>query len=269
MKRRSFIKHTAVSGVVYSVAGCKKTVTSSDKTHVMSLSWDDGFKKSFTKVAEIHEQYGSKACLNVIATGHLSTFRAIDQWILPELMGDFDLWNDLVARGHEVMPHTWEHKNLTKISVAEAKERIDMCLEYFADNLDGYDPDKAVYNYAFNASTEELDLYCLEKVRAVRTGYWVLDRHHINSFPSKGDNKPARMACWFYGPDIGDDHIDKEINAFLQSEGGWMIVNLHGLDDEGWGPVSTKYYDGLVKRLVEVPHLDLLPVGEVIDRYIG
>jgi len=188
MKRRSFIKNTAVSGVVYSLAGCMKTITSLEKTHIISLSWDDGFRKSFTRVAEIHENYGSKACLNVIATGHLPTFQAIDPWILPKLMGDFNLWNDLVSRGHEVMPHTWEHKNLTKISATEAKERIDKCLEYFAANLDGYDPEKAVYNYAFNASTEELDLYCLEKVRAVRTGYWVLDRNHINGFPSLSDD---------------------------------------------------------------------------------
>ncbi len=269
MKRRSFIKHTAVSGVVYSLAGCKSTSAALDKTHVISLSWDDGFKKSFTKVAEIHEQYGSKACLNVIATGHLPTFQAIDPYILPELMGDFNLWNNLVSRGHEIMPHTWEHKNLTRISVSEAKERIDKCLEYFDDNLDGYDPAKAVYNYAFNASTEELDMYCLQKVRAVRTGYWVLDRDHLNTYPSSSDDQPTRLACWFHGPDIGDEHVDEEINKFLSSDGGWMIVNLHGLDDEGWGPVTTSYYDGLVKRLVEIPHLDLLPVGQVIDRYMS
>ena len=164
MKRRSFLQRTALSGVTYALSSCGIRATPEGKTHVISLSWDDGFKKSFERVAEIHENYGSKACLNVIATGHLPTFKAIDEWILPELMGDFNLWNDLVSRGHEIMPHTWEHKNLTKVSVNEAKERIDKCLEYFSANLDGYDPKKAVYNYAFNASTKELDLYCLEKV---------------------------------------------------------------------------------------------------------
>jgi hypothetical protein len=38
------------------------------KPHLITLSFDDGFEKSFTKTAEIHESFGLKACLNIIAT---------------------------------------------------------------------------------------------------------------------------------------------------------------------------------------------------------
>ena len=41
---------------------------------------------------------------------------------------------------------------------------------------------------------------------------------------------------------------------------------MHGLDDEGWGPVSATYVDGLLKRLVKVKNLDILPVGEVVRK---
>jgi len=274
MKRRQFLKSSAVSAAVYPLISCKSTSllnlkSSTEKTHIISLSFDDGFRKSFLRVAEIHENYGTHACLNVIASGHLPSFQAIDPWILPELMGDFNDWNILISKGHEVMPHTWEHKDLTKVSLPEAKERLDKCFDYFNENLDGYSHDTAVYNYAFNASTEELDLYALTKVKAIRTGYWVAlkDDKITNEFPKANYSEPIRLGCWFHGPDNGDMAIDKGVNEFLSSDGGWLIINMHGLDDEGWGPVSTSYYDGLIKRLIKIDNLDLLPVGEVLKKY--
>ena len=38
--------------------------------------------------------------------------------------GDFGLWNDLKARGHEVMPHGYKHANKASIPLAEAKDLI-------------------------------------------------------------------------------------------------------------------------------------------------
>lgn len=35
------------------------------QTHILSLSFDDGFKKSFYQIAKIHENYGLKACLSL------------------------------------------------------------------------------------------------------------------------------------------------------------------------------------------------------------
>ena len=53
--------------------------------------------------------------------------------------------------------------------------------------------------------------------------------------------------------------VESEINKFLEEPGGWLILNLHGLDNEGWGPVSTNYLDGLLKRLVDIePAVDRL-----------
>ena len=53
-------------------------------------------------------------------------------------VGNFNDWNALKKRGHEIMPHSWEHQNLTKIPFENAKELIDKCLNYFEENLDGY-----------------------------------------------------------------------------------------------------------------------------------
>ena len=103
------------------------------KSHILTFSFDDGFKKSFYKIADIHEQYGLKACLNVIAAGHFPDFNTDPKWMPPAQMGNFDDWNVLKKRGHEVMPHTWRHLNLTKIPFKKAKQNIDKCLDYFED----------------------------------------------------------------------------------------------------------------------------------------
>jgi len=257
MKRREFIEATALMSMGLGLSSFKSKI----KTHIISFSFDDGFKKSFYQAAEVHEEYGLSACLNVIAKGQTVK----DDFIQRSPIGDMEDWNILKSRGHEVMPHTWKHKNLTKIPLKKAKKNIDKCLDYFEEHLEGYDPSSAIYNYAYNASNDALDKHVLQRVRAVRTGFWIaFDKEKFHELPLQGSHK-FRLGCMMHGPGNCDEYLEKEINEFLASQGGWMIFNLHGFDDEGWGPVSTKYYDRLLKRLVQVKTLDVLPVGEVMS----
>lgn len=258
MKRRHFIKTTATAAVIPSLGFKPSNAT---KTHIITFSFDDGFKKSFLKLADIHEEYGLKACLNVIASGHMPDFKQVDDWILPELMGDFEDWNNLVFRGHEVMPHSWQHKNLAKLDPYEAKQLIAKCIVYFNENLMRFDPKKAVFNFPFNSSTNKLDKYALSLVRAVRN--W--GDGEINPFPSK--KSKFILGCRTNGPGNNDEWLDEKINKFLAMDGGWLIFNLHGLDDEGWGPISTEYFIALLERLVVVKNLEIIPTGMALEKY--
>ena len=170
MNRRGFVKATALISLGLGLSSFFRR----GKTHILTLSFDDGFRKSFLSIADIHKEYGLRACLNVIASGHLPGFKGAGQWVRPELMGNFDDWNTLKSQGHEIMPHTWDHLNLTEIPLEEAKQNIHKCLDYFREHLEGYNPLDAVYNFAFNASTNELDEFTLRSVRAIRTGGWLV-----------------------------------------------------------------------------------------------
>ena len=256
MNRRSFIKTTAVSSIAFGLGG----FTNHSKSHILTLSFDDGFKKSFYKVADIYESHGLQACFNVIASGHLPEFKGVDRWILPELMGNFDDWNHLKSRGHEVMPHSWKHLNLTNQPLDEAKDLILKCLNYFESHLDGYLSSQAVFNFPFNASTPELEAFTLSKVLAIRSA----GESPIAEIPRP--QKTYRQACWSNGPQNIDKWVEKQVNSFLEGSGGWMILNTHGLDDEGWGPMSTSYLEGLIARLVKVDKLEIMPTGEVLSR---
>lgn len=259
MRRRQFIKTSAAIGIAPTL-GFRQSNT--QKTHLISFSFDDGFKNSFFKLADIHEEYGLKACLNVIASGHFPNFKAVDDWILPELMGDFDDWNGLASRGHEVMPHSWQHLNLAKQKPETANQLISKCIDYFNENLMHFDAEKAVFNYPFNASTDELNIYALTRVRAVRT--WA--NGPVNPLP----NKSTRiLGCTSNGANNIDAWVDEHVNKFLTMDGGWFIFNLHGLDSEGWGPVSTDYFTGLLERLVVIKNLEIIPVGMALEKYAG
>jgi len=262
MNRRSFNQKLALGSLAM---GLDPSLTLNPKTHILTLSFDDGFKKSFYKIAQIHEDFGLRACLNVIAAGHLPGFKAVGQYILPELLGNFDDWNILKQRGHEIMPHSWTHLDKTKIPVEDAKELIIKCLDYFETHLEGYRSSHAVYNFPFNSSNEELDQFTLTRVKAIRTGGWlVLKENQVNPVP--GPNQTRRLGCWSKGPENIDQWVEMQVNTFLSGQGGWLILNLHGLDGEGWGPVSAEYLHGLLQRLITIKNLELLPAGEVMTR---
>ena len=176
------------------------------------------------------------------------------------ILGDFDDWNTLKSRGHEVMPHSWEHLNLTKVSLEKAKENVDKCLDYFEANLEGYISGEAVYNFAYNASNPLIEDYILQRTSAVRTGGWLMLKDRRANLLSE----TKKLGCWGQGPDNCDDYVEKEINDFLNTSGGWLILNLHGLDNEGWGPISTRYLDRLLHRLVRLPQVSVRPAGEIL-----
>jgi len=259
LTRRSFIKTTAISSIAFGFS----PFTGIEKTHILTLSFDDGFKKSFYKVADIYEKHGLSACFNIIASGHLPSFKGVGQYIRPELMGNFDDWNNLIARGHEVMPHSWQHLNLTQQPLEEAKSLIMRCLDYFELHLEGYESSDAVFNFPFNASTPELEEFAMSKVLAVRSQ----GESAVNEIPGR---QPAyRQGCWSKGPENIDSWVEEQVTQFLNSTGGWLILNSHGLDEEGWGPMSTAYLEGLMARLAVIDKLEIIPTGAVLKRSKG
>ena len=229
-----------------------------EKKHYITLSFDDGFKKSSILTAEIYDRYNLSACINVIATAHLPDF------VLPNEyhswpVGDFDLWNDLKARGHEIMMHGYKHAHKNEIPFSEGKELILKCIDYFTSKLKGFEPKKSVFNFPFNASTPELEAWLPTQVMAFRTG-----GPPINPLPHKGQFK---LTCSAFGPDNCEKHLDSEIEKLLQQPSGWLVYNTHGLDDEGWGPIRSKYLDDLLKRLTAIKTVEIIPAGKALSKF--
>jgi peptidoglycan/xylan/chitin deacetylase (PgdA/CDA1 family) len=226
-------------------------------SHIVSLSFDDGFEKSSINTAEIFEKYKLSACINVIASAHENQFELPNEYHAWPV-GDFDLWNELQARGHEIMPHSLKHSNLRESPLEEAKELVLKCLEIFENKLDSFDRSTAVFNFPYNQSSPEIEEWILREVMAFRTG-----GPEINKLPFQG---MTRLSCTSYGPDNIDAHLESRIKNLLALPEGWLIYNTHGLDDEGWGPVSSSYLDELLSRMSELDHVAVLPVGRALTQ---
>jgi peptidoglycan/xylan/chitin deacetylase (PgdA/CDA1 family) len=226
------------------------------KSHLITLSFDDGFEKSSIKTAEIYDKYGLSACINVIASAHLAQPGSTDAYHTWPV-GDFSLWNDLKRRGHEVMPHSYRHANLTQMPLKEARKLVNKCIAVFEEELEGFRSEESVFNLPYNASTPELEGWLKTKFRAIRTG-----GNPVNPLPHKD---LFRLGCTSHGPENIDEHLEKTVNAFLEGPPGWLVYNTHGIDDEGWGPVSAVYLDELLDRLTRLPTVSVLPVIPALD----
>jgi peptidoglycan/xylan/chitin deacetylase (PgdA/CDA1 family) len=228
------------------------------KPHQLTLSFDDGFRDSFTRIAEIHERHGLAACLNVMALGdrpELFAGHANDVQV-GFAKGDFALWNRLAARGHEIMPHGLVHENYAQLPLAEAKRSTQRCLEIFARELQGFDARRAVFNFPYNSSTPELEAWLPGEVRAFRSG-----GTGVNPLPRRS---LTRLSTTGRGPDGTEADCERAIGELLARESGWLIYNLHGLDGEGWGPVRAEWLDEQLARLRRIPSLAIMPAARAL-----
>ncbi len=73
-----------------------------------------------------------------------------------------------------------------------------------------------------------------------------------------------RVTCISFGPDRCDEHLIRTIESFLAGPPGWLCYDLHGLDDEGWGPVGSETLDRLLEHLV-ARHVHVLPITAALD----
>jgi len=223
--------------------------------HIVTLSFDDGLAKSSRITAEIYEKHGLSACLNVLATAHLKSFvppGASHQFPA----GDFDLWNELQARGHEIMPHGFKHACKASVSFEEARKLITDCLDVFTRELKGFQAGEAVFNFPYNKSTPELEAWLPTVVRAFRTR-----GEMVNPLPHPGQ---VKLTTNGYGPGNCEQNLDFEIDRLLKMPEGWLIYSAHGIDEEGYGPMSAEYLDRLLDRLCRLENVRILPAGRAL-----
>ncbi len=224
--------------------------------HIISLSFDDGFEKSNIKIADIYEKLGLSACFNVLAFEEVDGERVDDpyhHW--PK--GNFELWNELQERGHEIMPHGLIHHNLASMPLAHAQNSITRCLEIFSQELKNFQAQEAIYNFAYNASTPELEAWLTGVVKAYRTG-----GDAINPLPHAGQ---VKLTTSGYGPENCEWHLDEQITMLFTQPSGWLIYNTHGLNEEGWGPIRAVYLEKLVEKLSSMDGVTILPVGKALS----
>jgi peptidoglycan/xylan/chitin deacetylase (PgdA/CDA1 family) len=226
------------------------------KRHLVTLSCDDGFRDSCIRLAEIHERHGLKACLNVLAADDGSFGGDAGDVQQQAVKGDFALWRELAQRGHEIMPHGWNHTNKAAVPLATAQDLISRCLAAFTRELPAFEARTSVFNFPYGASTPALEAWLSTQVRAFRPG-----GNGFNPLPSRAT---IRVTCTATGPTGIEAHLEGLIARLLAMPEGWLVYNLHGLDGEGWGPVPAPWLDGLLGRLTKMPSVLVQPTASLL-----
>ena len=219
--------------------------------HIVTLSFDDGFLKSNLRIAELYEARGLAACFNVLALGHDDARLVDDPGLSGIPKGGFSFWNELQARGHEIMPHGYRHANLPRLPFEEACSLIAACLDVFTRELRGFEAREAIFNFPYNASSPELEAWLAPRVRAFRTL-----GDGINPLPHAGQVRLTTTGC---GPENCEHDLERLVARLLDRPEGWLVYNLHGLDDEGWGPIGSAWLERLLDRLLDVESVRILP----------
>jgi peptidoglycan/xylan/chitin deacetylase (PgdA/CDA1 family) len=212
--------------------------------HYVTLNFDDGFRVSSVKTADIFEKHGLRADFNVLAE---------------PARGDFGLWNELQARGHVIQPHGYNHTDKSRIPLAEAQGLICLCLDIFGERLAGFNAKSAIFNFPNNASTPDLEAWLPAVVRAFRT-----EGPATNPLPTADTVKILST-----GAEEAEECLDRWLAELLSRPDGWLVYSAHGLDGEGWGPLRSSYLDRLLGALVEREDVSLLPATAVLAIHAG
>jgi peptidoglycan/xylan/chitin deacetylase (PgdA/CDA1 family) len=159
------------------------------------------------------------------------------------------------------MPHGYQHAHLASLPLDQAKDLIRRCLELFSKELRGFDPKKAVFNFPYNQSSPELEAWLPSVVMAFRT-----TGGELNPIPTANT---VKITTGGYGPDNAEKDVDGNVEKLLAQPTGWMVYNLHGLDEEGWGPIRPAYLEKLLGRLREIESVRILPTARVLMQARG
>jgi peptidoglycan/xylan/chitin deacetylase (PgdA/CDA1 family) len=200
----------------------------------LTISWDDGFRRSCGKIAAIYERFGLRAEFNIVASrarpGGGDSVHA-----------DFGFWNELQARGHSIQPHGFDHSNKSKIAFEDARDLILRCLNVFSNSLRGFSAEQAIFAFPYNAATPELEEWLSGIVRAYRVSG---PGPAINPCPTASTQRIQTV-----GLEAAAAGLERYVQELREAESGWLVYTAHGLDGEGWGPMESAFLEGILERM--------------------
>lgn len=219
---------------------------------VVSFCFDDGFRASAEKIRAIFEARGLAATFCALAAPE----QAQDPFIRGAEIADWGYWREAVSAGHEVAPHGWAHERLSELPPAEASASLERTLEAFARELPGFEAREQIFHLAYLAAPDPVVAHLSSRVLGVRRR---MGREGLN--PGRGHVRGGDVDCVSFG-DGADELVTRRLSRFA-GEAGWLVLVLHGLDGEGWGPVRAATLERALDHLLAAC-VEVRPAGAVL-----
>ena len=188
----------------------------------ITFSFDDGYLNSCKKACEILHPYKA-------------TFYLTSGWIRPnqcEIIdelnknidhGSIEDWTNIYKEGHDIGAHTHTHILMTDPTIhTECSKSLE-----FIKQIQAEPPYSFATTFFGNVSHAIINMF-----DSIRVGY--KQNNFYNSL-EKIDLKLMRSFC-----PLAEKRTMDSVRKIIQDmpDGHWIILTLHGLDGEGFSPVS-------------------------------
>jgi peptidoglycan/xylan/chitin deacetylase (PgdA/CDA1 family)/lysophospholipase L1-like esterase len=146
---------------------------SGDRAAAVSYTFDDGLRDQYTLAVPMLNEVGFKGTFFIIPGSTAETPQLAEQKQNDKRAWGSISWPELktmAAQGHEISNHTWSHRNMLKLSVAEFELELSKACDAIKARL-GQPP--LTLAFPFNQSTPELHAAALKHhvaFRAYQTG---------------------------------------------------------------------------------------------------
>lgn len=248
MRRRDWLKSAAAAPLILTqLSGCatlaprSSTVYPRNKDFALTFSIDDGFWNSAQKFLVVFERYRTKATFNLV-TDWIEPMRSDirDSYNQGFSHGSWTDWRKVVRAGHEIGSHTLTHPALPEIPIEQADHEIVHSKERILKELKLKEP--RTFAFPYNQSSPSVRAIVQRHYAAARVG---TQTGEIN-LPGFIDFWAVRS--WWPLSHTTLDEIVGKVEQTRQSQ-GWLVIGLHGIDDEGWHPIAYGKLEQLMRYL--------------------
>ncbi len=245
MKRRDCLSSLLAAPLVLPSAAwtMNQNLFPNQKRFAVSFSSDDGFLKSTETFMTLFDQYNFKATFNLVTSWITPMKSSIgDSYNQDCSHGTWTNWKTVIKKGHEIGSHSMTHPHLPDLSPEDLKRELLYSKRRISKRLDyhGHKTLALPYNHLSFDVRNEIARYYIAAREGTRTG-------KIN-IPNETDLMAVRS--WWPLSHTGLDEIIDMINQ-AREERGWLVIGLHGMNGEGWHPITTQKMSGVLDYLSE------------------
>jgi len=212
------------------------------------FTFDDNFKESFSRIAELYESFGIRALFACVG-------RPPSDWE-PIGLGDWKIWNELVARGHAVEPHGLDHSNFSEKTEDQAREDVLECIKIYRSELEGFDPNRSFWHYPFNTDLPSVNPWILEHFAGIRSGGTGMN--------TESDLNSRILRVTTFGPGDCGSHLRETIDQAERIKPKLLFYCMHGVDGQGWGPIKLTDLSEAIKRIKGSEQFEMINPADLI-----
>lgn len=232
---------------------------SENARRLLSITFDDGLRHAAEVACELLEPHRMPATFYVV-TGWVEPMRAAvrEPCNVGRSHGDWRLWRQVHGSGHEVGSHTFSHVNAGGKKAMLMPWSIGSEIEQsFADLQREVPQSSYTISMPWNAATARSERHVRRRFSGCRLGARLAynDLDNMNRF---------RLESWAPSPTTSDADLERAVTAI--PENGWLILQFHSFDDEGWEPVTRARFSRLCEIATQIEGLAVRTVADVLGR---